>query len=165
MFLVWRIAISVAVNHGLCCESPQGPVASHDQPRSISMEFHCLGMSQNRVLILHMSSITAMPILRFFLTAEARNSGWSIPATSQLPVQNRSNIKWSYKSINDKPKPTATVKNHDRKHNSKQNKKLNKQKQDSTCSDGETLNDESIKSKVKKNKRNKSSQKGSLRLV
>ncbi|CAL5192497.1 unnamed protein product [Lathyrus oleraceus] len=46
--------------------------------------------------------------------------------------------------------------NHDRKHNSKQNKKLNKQKQDSTCSDGETLNDESIKSKVKKKKKKKS---------
>lgn len=43
----------------------------------------------------------------------------------------------------------------DEKHNSKQNKKLNKQKQDSTCSDGKTLNDESIKSKVKKKKKSK----------
>ncbi|CAK8542108.1 unnamed protein product [Lathyrus sativus] len=45
--------------------------------------------------------------------------------------------------------------NHDRKHNSKQNKKLNKQKQDSACSDGEILNDESIKSKAKKKKKKK----------
>lgn len=46
--------------------------------------------------------------------------------------------------------------NHDRKHNSKQNKKLNEQKQNNTCSDGETVNDESIKSKVKKKKKKKS---------
>ncbi|XP_058767695.1 DEAD-box ATP-dependent RNA helicase 13 isoform X2 [Vicia villosa] len=46
--------------------------------------------------------------------------------------------------------------NHDRKHNSNQNKKLNKQKQDITCSDGETVNDESKKSKVKKKKKKKS---------
>jgi len=44
--------------------------------------------------------------------------------------------------------------NHDRKHNSKP-EKLNKQKQDCACSGGETVNDESIKSEVKKKKKKK----------